>query len=531
MPSNSAVQPGSLHAPASDVAPRASSAPPLAIPVSREVSAGWQAVAGRLLGFLFVLVVLEALFSVPKLTWDLAVADRSLLGILLGIAVAAAAAGLLWLGRHRLGAGLRAVGVRLAAIPRRRWLLLLIVAGIAARIAWTVLFPAPFTSDGKSYYELAERLAQGLTYQTPQGEWAAWPPGYPFILLAFFQIGGIGPWAVTAANLLLFVGTLLVVHALASRLAGEAAARIATLLIAVWPNLIASAGVANKEGVIVFLLPAALLVYLVAGSSRSPALRAAGRLAAGLVLGYSTLTQPAVMLVVWAFPIWELLLRVPLPRIAGRFALVLLGMAVVILPWSARNQRVLGDFVLISTNGGSVFYRANNPLATGGWIKHGERPLTGYDELTQDRLGYQWGKEWIRENPGAFLKLAVRKQILFLGDDAMGIYDGLKRGLGIDGPLYAGVKLVANAYWWGVWALILLALLVRPGWTRHPLALLFALVVLYFWGIDSVFESGARHHLPLVGILAVMAGWGAGGRTEPGNEFSRLPPPRVSTLG
>ncbi|HSN88848.1 MAG TPA: hypothetical protein VL025_18935, partial [Thermoanaerobaculia bacterium] len=194
MSSNSAVQPGSMHAPASDVAPRASSAPPLAIPVSREVSAGWQAVAGRLLGFLFVLVVLEALFSVPKLTWDLAVADRPLVGILFGLAIAAAAAGLLWLGRHRLAAGLRAVGVRLAAIPRRRWLVLLIVAGIAARLTWALLFPAPFTSDGKSYYDLAERIAQGLTYQTPQGEWAAWPPGYPFILLAFFQIGGIGPW-------------------------------------------------------------------------------------------------------------------------------------------------------------------------------------------------------------------------------------------------------------------------------------------------------------------------------------------------
>lgn len=499
----------------------ASSAPPLTIPASREVSAGWQVLAARLLSVLFVLVVLEALFAVPKLTWDLAVADRAFLGTLLGLAIAATAAGLLWLGRHRLAAGLEAAGARLATIPRRRWLVLLIVAGLAARLAWALLFPSPFTSDGWSYYELAERLAQGLTYQTPQGEWAVWPPGYPLLLLVFFQIVGISPWAVTAANLLLFVGTVLVVHALAFRLAGEAAARIATLLIAVWPNLIASTGVANKEGVVVFLLPAALLVYLVAGSSRSPGLTTAGRFAAGLVLGYSMLTQPAVMLVVFAFPIWELLLRVPLPRIAGRFALVLLGMAVIVLPWSFRNQRVLGQFVLVSTNGGSVFYRANNPLANGGWIAQGERSLLGYDELTQDRLGYQWGKEWILENPGPFLKLAVRKQLLFLGDDAMGVYDGLKRGLKMNGPIYAGAKLVANAYWWGIWALILLAVLVRPGWTRHPLALLFALVVLYFWGIDSVFESGSRHHLPLVGLLAVMAGWVAGGDMLPADERRR----------
>jgi hypothetical protein len=34
---------------------------------------------------------------------------------------------------------------------------------------------------------------------------------------------------------------------------------------------------------------------------------------------------------------------------------------------------------------------------------------------------------------------------------------------------------------------------------------LFLLTILYFWAIDSVFESGARHHLPLVGLLAILA--------------------------
>ena len=35
-------------------------------------------------------------------------------------------------------------------------------------------------------------------------------------------------------------------------------------------------------------------------------------------------------------------------------------MAVVIAPWSIRNHSVLKEFVVISTNGGDVFYRANN---------------------------------------------------------------------------------------------------------------------------------------------------------------------------
>jgi hypothetical protein len=31
------------------------------------------------------------------------------------------------------------------------------------------------------------------------------------------------------------------------------------------------------------------------------------------------------------------------------------------------------------------------------------------------------------------------------------------------------------------------------------------LAVLYLFAIDSVFESGGRHHVPLIGMLAVLA--------------------------
>ncbi|MFP5287709.1 MAG: glycosyltransferase family 39 protein [Thermoanaerobaculia bacterium] len=482
-------------------------APSLSLPA--EVPAGWTTVVSRLVGALFFFVTLQALFSVPKLTWELAVGDPEWAGTAFALAVAAGATAALWLGRHRAAAWTAAAAGRLHAIPRRRWLLMVILGGLALRLAWALLFPAPFASDGLAYYELGERLANGLTYQSsPEGEYAWWPPGYPFLLFAFFQIFGVAPWVVTLVNSLLFIATIPVLHALAVLFGGEGTARLATLLFALWPNLVTMGGVAAKESVVVLLLPLAFLLYLAAGSSRSRAraARVGGRVAAGLALGYATLTQPGVMLVVLAFPIWEVLLRSPLLRVAARFAAVLLGMALVVLPWTARNHRILGEFVLVSTNGGGVFYRANNPLATGGFMKHGERQVRHLDELTQNRLGYQWGKEWIRENPVDFLKLAVRKQILFLGDDGVGLYE-INRTGGIGNAFYAAAKLAVNTGWWAIWALALLALLTRPGWTRHPEVLLVFLGILYFWAIHSVFESGGRHHVPLVALLAMLAGW------------------------
>jgi 4-amino-4-deoxy-L-arabinose transferase-like glycosyltransferase len=474
---------------------------PLAIPV------GWTAAAGRLIAALFLLVTLEALYTVPKETWDLAVGSHAAVGILLGLGFAAVALGVLWVLRFRLAAWAGAAGERLVAVPALRWLLLTIGIGIALRVAWVLVFPAPFTSDGLAYYDLAARLAHGLSYQTPFHEWAEWPPGYPFFLFVFFRLLGVGPWAVNAANLLLFVGSMLAVYPLARRF-GEATARLATLLLALWPNLIASAGAATKEMVLIFLLPLLLLLYLKAGEeTTSPGQAAAMRLVAGMVLGYSTLTQPGVLLLAVAFAVYELLLRTPLLRAAGRLILLGAGMLLVILPWTYRNYRVLHTPVLVTSCGGDVLYRANNPLATGGWIANGERPLKQYDELTRSRLGYQWAKEWIRANPGKFLLLSLQKQVLFLGDDAVGFYETLKRGLGIGGKAYALAKLGSNVYWLAIWALILTALLLRwpTDWHRRPEVLLFLLTVLYFWSIDSVFESGARHHTPLAGLLAILA--------------------------
>jgi 4-amino-4-deoxy-L-arabinose transferase-like glycosyltransferase len=468
--------------------------------------AGWTAGASRLLAVLFLIVAAEALFSVPKLTWDLAMGGGAP-GIALGIVIAVAAVAALWVGRWRLAALLQTAGGRLATIPHWRWLAMVIAVGLALQVVWALLFPAPLTSDARAYYDLAARLTQGLTYQTPKGEWAFWPPGYPFLLLVQFKVFGIGLPAVKIANFLLFAATVLVVYPLARRF-GEGTARLSTLLLALWPNLIASAGVATKEMILIFLLPAMLLLYLRAGEQSSWR-GAAMRLATGLMLGYATLTQPGVMLLAVAFLAYEILLRTPLLRAAAHLALLALGMALVILPWTWRNYRALDAPVLVSTNGGDTFYRANNPLATGGWIKDCARSLKGYDELTQDRLGYEWGKEWIRDNPGQFLLLALKKQILFLGDDANGLYE-IKRGGRIGGALYALAKLVTNAWWWGIWALALAAFLVHwsTPWHQRAEIVLFLLTILYFWAIDSVFISGSRHHTPLVAILAILAAAG-----------------------
>jgi 4-amino-4-deoxy-L-arabinose transferase-like glycosyltransferase len=459
----------------------------------------------------FLLVGLETLFAVPKLSWELAMPGREGLGIVVSLAVAALAAFFIWKWREPLRARVIHLAERLTRVPRWRWLAGLLIAGLLLRLAWALIFPAPQVADAGTYYALGAMLARGEPYVTPlSGTRAEWPPGLPLLLAGTFRLVGIGRTGVILLNLALFAGLLLTTDRLARRLAGEGPARIATLLLALWPNRIASAGLATKEAVVALALTLSFLLYIAGQDAPSAGLRWLSRLGAGLALGYATLSHPALIVIPSAFVLADLAGRVPLLRRAlPCWALLGAGMALVIAPWMIRNQEILGRPVL-ATNGGVVFYRGNNPVATGGF-NLGNRPMKHMGELEASDTGYRWGKEWIRENPGRFLALAVRKQILFLGDDAVGVYETLKRGLEKGGALYAGLKLLASGWWWALWLLILLGL---AGWwrTHEPLPaglLLLLLSFLCIWTIDSVFESGSRHHVPLVGAVAVLAGLSA----------------------
>lgn len=469
----------------------------------------------RLVQLVLIFIAVQSLFSVPYLSLELVLGHGGVVpvavatGVAVCLLVAIRASASRW---FRLRATIEHL---VTSVSAAKWLLLLAGIGVAARLAWILLFPAPFRSDGSVYFSIAKQLSEAGVYRDPRGEYAFWPPGYPIFLLPFIKIFGTGDWVPIIANLCLYVGSLAVVYDLARRCAGEVAARLATLITAAWPNYIFAAGTASKELLLVTLVPLALLLYVRAADERGR-LRAAGYSAlSGTVFALASLTQPGLVLLPASLIGYEMVRRSAMVPAALRVGLVVVVMTALVGAWTIRNLMVLGSPVL-ATNGGSTFYRANNPLATGGHTDHGERSLEGLGELERHRRGLEYGKEWIRSHPADFLKLAWRKQVLFLGDDGAGVYETLKRGLEIGDARYFLLKMVSNLFWLVLWFFIL-AGLVRGGGAFAPGAAapsLLGLAVIYFWLLDSVFESGARHHIPLIGILSVLAALGTGARSS-----------------
>jgi hypothetical protein len=142
-------------------------------------------------------------------------------------------------------------------------------------------------------------------------------------------------------------------------------------------------------------------------------------------------------------------------------------------------------------------------LADGGYIAQGRIDLRQYGELERSKIGFELGKEWIRNNPDAFARLAIVKLSLFQGDDSYGVYWGLKRAFGVDGLPYAMAKGVSLLPWVLMWIVTLSILLRRNGTSFGRDLTLVHFGYFYLMTVHAVFESDSRHHMPFFGLLVI----------------------------
>jgi hypothetical protein len=230
--------------------------------------------------------------------------------------------------------------------------------------------------------------------------------------------------------------------------------------------------------------------------------------ALGVVGAFAAFVRPSLLPLPLLLVAFALLLRPFRGRALAHAVAAGVVMAAVIAPWTIRNDRLLHGFVPISTNGGDVFYRANNPLATGDYTERGELDPWDYaaDEAGWNAAAFRLGAEWIASNPGAFLGLMAPKQALLLGTDHFGPNYGLKRGCGVTDGRHDAAVALCDLWWAAFWVLAVLgAIRAREAFCRTPAGVAALLLVLALVAVHSVFESHSRHHVPFFGQLALLA--------------------------
>lgn len=402
--------------------------------------------------------------------------------------------------------------------------LLVIASGLLLQVLIAIfLHPVP-VSDLKTYLTFAESLARFQSYVDSRGFHAFWPPGLPLYLSPFVWLFGNKLLAVVCANIVLFLLSVWAIGVIATRIFDRNVALLSIALFSFWPNRILMGGLASKENLTLclVLLNLALLV-LALDKLRLKRSALALIILSGLVLGLAVVTQPGLMLLLvlypWMYRTW--LVDLGLQRSLPLFFAILAGLAIAVSPWMIRNCHVFdGKFCGIATNGGSVFYRANNELATGTFIPEGKVPLGQMSELEQNNTGFKLGMQWIRGNPLAMVKLSFHKFRFFIAEDDYGPYWAIFRGLGLSeqdsrngleqsrAAVFDTALVIATIYWLMILSLAMVFLVNRLINFKEERVSPLIYPLLYGAAIFAVFESGARQHIAFSGTLIILAAAG-----------------------
>jgi 4-amino-4-deoxy-L-arabinose transferase-like glycosyltransferase len=322
----------------------------------------------------------------------------------------------------------------------RRIVVTAIACGLLLRLAFAFGYwvGKPLTLDEIEYVQLARNLAagHGFTYgaSTADGTSPQFgrAPLYPAFLAGVLRVSGAPPGAgngagqaelaaIKAVQAVIGAVVIWLIAVLARRAAGPSAMAAAATIAAFYPPLVwISAYVLSEPLFMAFALGSAVALGRVIDADPPAAetrrrTDAAVTFAAGVLAGLATLTRPVMLFFLLVAAAWCLL------RGRRRTLIVFMaGALLVVLPWTARNIRTTGRFVLVASEGGVTFWTGNNAfsrgegdLAANPAIKRAEIDLRRrYPGWTADQLESVYYREafgYIRSHPGAWVLLVARK--------------------------------------------------------------------------------------------------------------------------
>ncbi len=362
---------------------------------------------------------------------------------------------------------------------------------LAFALRWIVTFWYPpigavrLQGDAIAYHEIAIHLVHGEGFVLPrtnglQPTAQLAGPLYPLFLAAVYQPTDPNgnPDAARFVQVLLSVLTVWCVFLIGQHLFSEPVGVLAAFIAAIYPPFLHW----SYYGGPAFLLTENLSVPLLTASIA--ALLTGWPFLAGLALGAAILSRATLLGLAILAALWMFSER--LKFVAMVFCL---GVLIVLTPWLIRNTLVFG-VPLLSTQSGVVFWYANNPHASGGYV---DTPILGAafnssDERETSRLGYEAGLKALVDRPLRIPILLMKKALTFWAPIDSSHEWHLNWG-------FLLVSLAAGVGWWKI----------RPDW--HVWGFLMAPMV-YLTLVAMVFFGDPRFRLPVEPLLIVLAARG-----------------------
>lgn len=325
-------------------------------------------------------------------------------------------------------------------MKRILWAILLL--SVAVRIASAVyqgneVTPLSGAADQVSYHELSRRVLEGHGFSFGTGWWPAtaaneptahWSYLYVLYLTGVYALFGVHPIAARLIQAVL-TGILqpLLTWSIARRLFSPRVALVAPALSCFYPYFVFYGGALMTESLYIVAILWILDIALAMTGASPGSCTVAGVRAwifLGLACGMAALFRQVFLLLVpavLAWIAWRLLYvdrSLAARQAACRFALSIAVLLACIVPWTVRNYRAFGAFVLLNTNSGFAFFWGNHPVHGTDFIpilpseRYGAlipEELRGLNEAEMDSALRQRGLRFVRKDPLRYVLLSVSR--------------------------------------------------------------------------------------------------------------------------
>ena len=342
------------------------------------------------------------------------------------------------------------------------------------------------------------------------------PPVYPFLLAGIYWLFHGSLLAVGVVQAIIGALSCLLIYPWAKRLFGTDTGQLESGIAAIYPPFIfhepfGQSNYLHPETTFIFLLCLALVILSRHGTVWRDGL-------VGLVLGTALLTKTLAILFPLLLSVWYVTVF-GLKAGCKKYAAMIVVLVLMLVLWTVRHYAVHGEFVLIQTSAGRVFWHGNNVLARGGPTDLSGLPdfdPARYSEMREAEIMremYGHGLEFWFNHPERLPKLFIRKLLMFWN-----VYgEGYNPWYGFILPVAMYGKVVATRQGLSGSAPMLLliasfciAVVINSGTIRYRYPIEPFLVLLASLGIWHLFRLHDRR-VTAFGVMVVIGGVNAVG--------------------
>ncbi|OGS22584.1 MAG: hypothetical protein A2252_03125 [Elusimicrobia bacterium RIFOXYA2_FULL_39_19] len=307
-------------------------------------------------------------------------------------------------------------------IENKKAIILLFILALSLRLTYVFLSPPRPVSydDTVSWDAVAGNIASGNGFlEANRHPTSTRPPLYPLFLAFIYSVFGYSHLFVKIAHAFLDSITVIVVYLTANILFQKRVAFITGLCLCFYPPLIVYTGIIGSETLFVFLLTTVIYAIIIGVKNENVFLL----ISAAIILGIANLCRSTLVFYPFFLSAGILLVynkKYGFYKLARSLILFMLITIVPVIPWTVRNYYAFGNFLLINTSSGALFWSGTYLPWDGKWLDSEAeyfRKISEIDKVknpvVSDKLLFNLGLKNIKASPIGFLKLSVKKFFRF----------------------------------------------------------------------------------------------------------------------